>query len=186
MLVDNDALLAVDLRLSPAAGEGLKIPHQNAVLIGVEDGGGFAIAGQDGRARYLPVARGRVDWLGRGELEMRHGRGAFGRAVLVDIRDLPKVGRLERTFGDRVIWQDGQVCIYEEIIGPLQVRPMHNHGPRLVVCLSDIDLRNTLPGDKKVEVRRQAGAVTWNGAVITHEVFNVASEPFWCICIEHA
>jgi hypothetical protein len=28
--------------------------------------------------------------------------------------------------------------------------------------------------------------VYWNAAVVTHEVLNVAAEPFWCVCVEHA
>ncbi len=183
-LIDNAALRVTDLRLTESLGV-RKIQHDSALLVGMEDGTGYAAAHDGASRRYLPIARGRVDWLGRGTLEVHAGRGAFGRAVLVEVRALPDPGGVPRTFGDRTIFQTDGVCVYEEIIGPSHVRRLHNHGPRLVLCLSDIDLRNTLPGGERIEVRRQAGAVTWNGGVVTHEVLNVAPEPFWCICVEH-
>lgn len=184
VLIDNDAVLALDIRWPGGTVGPLKVAHEHAVLVGMEDGGGALVEEGGARTRYLPIARGRVDWLGRGQLEVRPGRGAFGRALLIEVRALPPA-TVARTFGDRVLHAADGVCVYEEIIGPAQVRVMHNHGPRLVLCLSDIDLRNTLPGGEKIEVKRQAGAVTWNAGVVTHEVFNAGAEPFWCVCVEH-
>jgi len=184
-LFDNDALRVVDIRLAHGATGPVKLVHDNAILIGMEDGTGYAVSAGQGAPRYLPIARGRVDPVGAGQLEVHGGPGAFGRAILVDVKSLPEAG-VSRTFGDRVLHKEGHICVYEEVIGPSQVRRMHNHGPRLVLCLSDIDLRNTLPDGNKLEVKRKAGAVTWNAAVVTHEVLNVAAEPFWCVCVEHA
>jgi hypothetical protein len=186
VVIDNESVRVLDIRLGEDARGPLEVPHDQALLVGMDDGGGYALAdGGGGTPRYIPVARGRVDWLGRGQLEVHAGRGAFGRLVLIEVKRLPDPGAVPRTFGDRVLHQAGGLCVYEEIIGPAQVRRMHNHGPRLVLCLSDIDLRNTLPGGEKIEVKRPAGAVTWNGAVVTHEVLNAGAEPFWCICVEH-
>jgi hypothetical protein len=183
-LIDNSALRVLDIRLPAGTAGPVKLSHEQAALIGMDDGTGYVVAENGGASRYMPIARGRVDWLGRGQLEIHPGGGSFGRAILVDVRALPAPG-VARTFGDRVLWKTDAACIYEELIGPSQVRKMHNHGPRLVLCLSDIDLRNTLPSGEKVEVKRQAGAVTWNGAVVTHEVLNVGPGPFWCVCVEH-
>ncbi len=185
-IVDNDALRVLDLRLADGVTAPLKVAHERAVLVGMDDGGGYAVTQNGAAPRYLPIARGRVDWLGHGVLEIHRGQAPFGRAVLIDVKALPDAGGVSRTFGDRVLATHGDACVYEEIIGPSQVRRMHNHGPRLVLCLSDIDLRNTLPDGSKVDVKRKAGAVTWNAAVVTHEVFNVADAPFWCVCVEHA
>ena len=184
-LFDNEALRVVDVRFAGGAVGPVKLAHDNAVLIGMEDGGGYAVAAGQDASRFLPIARGRVDGLGAGQLEVHAGTGTLGRAILVDVKRLPEAG-VSRTFGDRVLYKDSDICVYEELIGPSQVRRMHNHGARLVVCLSDIDLRNTLPDGNKIEVKRKAGAVTWNAAVVTHEVLNVAAEPFWCVCVEHA
>jgi hypothetical protein len=184
-VVDNEALFVLDIRLPEGVTGPVKVAHDNSLLVGVEDGSGALVQEDGTRPRFLPIARGRVDWLGRGQLDVKQGRGAFGRALLVEVRKLPRAEDLPRIFGDRVLDERDGVCVYEEIIGPSQVRAMHHHGPRLVICLSDIDLRNTLPGGETLEVKRKAGAVTWNAAVVTHEVLNVAPEPFWCICIEH-
>ena len=184
-LFDNDALRVLDIRLGAGAWGPVKVTHDNGILIGMDDGTGYAVAVGQGAPRFLPIARGRVDALGGGQLEVHAGPGPFGRAILVDVKRLPEPG-VSRTFGDRVLYKDGHTCVYEELIGPSQVRRMHNHGPRLVLCLSDLDLRNTLPDGGKLEVKRKAGVVTWNAAVVTHEVFNVAAAPFWCICVEHA
>jgi hypothetical protein len=77
------------------------------------------------------------------------------------------------------------VCVYEEIIGPAQTRRMHNHGPRLVTCLTDLHTRNSQPGNEKVEVRRPSGTVVWNPKPVTHEVTNAGEGPFWCVLVEH-
>jgi hypothetical protein len=53
---------------------------------------------------------------------------------------------------------------------------------RLVLCLSSL---NTLPGGEKVEVKREAGSVTWLAKVVTHEVLNVGAKPFWGVVVEH-
>lgn len=184
-IIDNEAVLVRELRLPSGTVGPVTIGYENALVVGMEDGTGMVVVDDGVRPRYLPVARGRVDWLGCGRIEVRPGGDRFGRALLVDVRKLPAAAAgLSRTFGDRLLYEQGDICVYEEIIGPSQVRPMHHHGPRLVLCLSDIDLRNTLPGGEKVEVKRTAGAVTWNPQVVTHEVFNVGAEPFWCVCVE--
>jgi len=184
-LIDNDALRVFNIQLPDGTSGSVKVEHRNAALIGMEDGTGFAVSANGGTPRFLPMARGRVDWLGDGQLEVHAGHAGFGRAILVEVRTLPDPKGVARTYGDRVLHRGDGVSIYEELIGPSSVRRMHNHGPRLVLCLSDIDLRNTLPGGDKIEVKRAAGAVTWNAAVVTHEVLNVGPEPFWCVCVEH-
>jgi hypothetical protein len=105
--------------------------------------------------------------------------------VLVEVRALPAAEGIARTFGDRVLLTRNDICVYEEVIGPSQVRTMHNHGPRFVICLSPLHTRNTLPGGEKVEVNREAGHVVWNAKVMTHEVSNAGTEPFWCVVVEH-
>jgi hypothetical protein len=138
-----------------------------------------------GGPRFLPIARGRVDWLGTGHFEVRQGQGLFGRALLVEVRALPQPEGVTRVFGDQVLLKRDGICVYEEVIGPGQSRVMHNHGPRLVICLTDLNTRNTLPGGEKFEVKREAGAVTWIPKVVTHEVLNIGADPFWCMVVEH-
>jgi len=184
-LLDNEALLALDIRLAAGVPGPIQRSFANALFVGIEDGRGVVMVEGDATPRFIPVARGRVDWLGDGRLEVRHGHGFFGRALLVEVRALPPAEGIARTFGDRVLLARDDICVYEEIIGPSQVRVMHNHGPRLVICMSSLHTRNTLPGDEKVEVKREAGSVIWNAKVVTHEVLNAAAEPFWCVVVEH-
>src|SRR5688500_7183986 len=101
-LIDNEARRVIDVRLpEPSAGP-CNSEHTTAHHIGMDDGTGYAVAVNGGVPRYLPIARGRVDWLGGGQLEVHAGRGAFGRAVLVEVRALPSAS-VARTFGDRVL-----------------------------------------------------------------------------------
>jgi len=184
-ILDNEALLAIDLRLPAGVTGPIKRPIRNALLIGIEDGTGVVMVEGDGAPRFAPIARGRVDWLGAGKLEVRQGHGFFGRALLVEARALPYPGGIARTFGDRVLFARDEICVYEEVIGPSQARLMHNHGPRLVVCLTSLNTRNTLPDGEKFEVHREEGSVTWIARVVTHEVMNIGAEPFWCVVVEH-
>jgi hypothetical protein len=184
-LVDNDAVLALDIRLAAGLPGPVTRSFRNALFVGMEDGTGLVMVEGGASPRYVPIARGRVDWLGDGCLEVRAGNGFFGRGLLVEIRTLPTAEGIARTFGDRVLLSRGDFCVYEEIIGPAQVRVMHNHGPRLVICLSTLHTRNTLPGNEKMEVKRDKGTVVWNAKAVTHEVMNAAAEPFWCMVVEH-
>ncbi len=184
-VVDNEAVLALDLRLPAGISGPVNRPVREALLIGIEDGTGVVMAeGAEGQ-RFVPIARGRVEWLGSGQIEARQGHGAFGRALLVEIRTLPHPEGVTRVFGDQVLLTRGGICVYEEVIGPGQTRLMHNHGPRLVVCLTSLNTRNTLPDGEKFEVKRESGAVTWIPKVVTHEVRNIGVEPFWCVVVEH-
>jgi hypothetical protein len=184
-LVDNDAVFALDIRLAAGLPGPVTRSFRNALFVGMEDGTGLVMVEGGASPRYVPIARGRVDWLGDGCLEVRAGNGFFGRALLAEVRALPPAEGIARTFGDRVLLARDGICVYEEVIGPSQDRLMHNHGPRLVICLSSLNTRNTLPGGEKVEVKREAGSVTWIAKVVTHEVLNIGAEPFWCVVVEH-
>ena len=184
-ILDNTAVLALDLRLPAGVSGPVNLPIRNALLVGIEDGAGVVRMDGAGGPRFVPIARGRVDWLGAGRLEVRQGNGGFGRALLVEVRALPHPEGVTRVFGDQVLLKRDGICVYEEVIGPGQARLMHNHGPRLVVCLTPLNTRNVLPGGEKFEVKREAGAVTWIAKVVTHEVLNIGAEPFWCVVVEH-
>jgi hypothetical protein len=155
-------------------------------LIGAQDGAGSIVADDGKRPRPIPIARGRVDWLGDGTLHVAAGPGAFGRALLVEVRNLVKPAGLGRTLGDRVLLQNELVAVYEEILAPSELRPMHHHGPRFVLSVTDIDLMTTLPSGEKRPAKRDAGYVSWTPAVVTHDVLNIAKQPFWCVCVEGA
>jgi hypothetical protein len=184
-IVDNDAVLAIDIRMPPDATEPIERAFAHALLIGIEDGTGVVEVTTTDATRFVPIARGRVEWLGDGKLAARQGHGAFGRALLVEVRNLPVPEGVVRTFGDRTLLKRDDVCVYEEFIGPGQCRRMHNHGPRLVTCITDLHTRNTLPGDEKLDVKRPSGTVVWNPKPVTHEITNAGDVPFWCVLVEH-
>jgi hypothetical protein len=162
------------------------ITHRNALLIGVQDGGGALLHQRSGEARYLPVARGRVDWLGAGELRALAGSGRFGEVLLVEVRALPDAPGVSRTFGDQVLFRNGTVCVYEEILGPGQVRPMHSHAPRLIVPLTGAHAAQRFPSGETREDRFPSGGAHWAPQVMVHEIRNIGAAPFWAVCVEHA
>jgi hypothetical protein len=155
-------------------------------LIGVRDGGGSLLQRRSDETRYLPVARGRVDWLGAGELlAPAEPPQPFGQTLLVDVRSLPDAPGMSRTFGDKILFENETVCVYEEILGPAQVRQMHSHAPRLILPLTDAHVAQRFPNGEAREDRFPAGGVHWAGHVMTHEIRNVGGEPFWAIVVEH-
>ena len=185
-LLDNDAVLVIGIDEASGTGHGgPPIPHANALLIGVRDGGGSLLHRQRDEGRYLPVARGRVDWLGAGELLPQAGSQPFGEAMLVEVRSLPDAPGVARTFGDQVLFRNDTVCVYEEILGPAQVRWMHSHAPRLILPLTPAHAVQRFPSGETREDRFPAGGVHWAPQVMVHEIRNVGSAPFWAIVVEH-
>ena len=186
-VLDNHAVLVSRLDdASVTANADRPIKHANALLIGVRDGGGSLLHQGSGEDRYFPVARGRVDWLGVGELRALAGSHSFGEALLVDVRSLPEAPGVARTFGDKILFQNETVCVYEEILGPTQVRPMHSHAPRLIVPLTGAHAGQRFPSGESREDRFPAGGAHWAPHVMTHEIRNIGDAPFWAIVVEHA
>lgn len=186
-VLDNNAVLVVRIDGAPGAtSEDRPIRHANALLIGMRDGGGSLRHQRGGENRYFPVARGRVDWLGPGEVLALPGSEPFGEALLVDVRALPDAPGVSRTFGDKVLFRNETVCVYEEILGPAQVRPMHSHAPRLIIPLTGAHAAQRFPGGDSREDRFPAGGAHWAPHVMTHEIRNIGDAPFWAIVVEHA
>ena len=185
-VLDNDAVLVSRLDdASVTANADRPLKHVNALLIGVRDGGGALRHRRGGEDRYFPVARGRVDWLGVGELRALAGSHSFGETLLVDVRALPDAPGVSRTFGDKVLFRNERVCVYEEILGPAQVRPMHSHAPRLIIPLTGAHAAQRFPDGEAREDRFPAGGAHWAPHVMTHEIRNVGDAPFWAIVVEH-
>jgi hypothetical protein len=186
VLLDNDALLVTRIDdASVAAGAGRLLQHRAAVLVGVRDGGGAVCHREGGADRYFPVARGRVDWLPAGELSALPASPPFGEVMLVELRSLPNAPGVSRTFGDKMLFQSDAVCVYEEVLGPGQVRTMHSHAPRLIIPLSGAHARQRFPSGEAREDRFPAGGAHWAPQVMVHEIRNIGDAPFWAICVEH-
>jgi hypothetical protein len=186
IVLDNDAVLVTRIDdASVTAGGAHPIRHRNALLIGVRDGGGALCHRQVGEDRYFPIARGRVDWLAAGEVRALPAAAPFGEVMLVELRSLPNAPGVSRTFGDKMLFQNGAVCAYEEVLGPAQVRPMHSHAPRLIIPLSGAHARQRFPSGESREDRFPAGGAHWAPQVMVHEIHNIGDAPFWAICVEH-
>jgi hypothetical protein len=186
-VLDNDAVLVLGLdEAGVAASAARPIRHARALLIGVSDGGGALLHRRGDETRYLPIARGRVDWLGAGELRVLPGPRPFGEALLVEVRALPDAPGVTRTFGDKVLFRNETVCVYEEILGPAQVRPMHSHAPRLIVPLTGAHAAQRFPDGTAREDRFPAGGAHWAPRVMVHEIRNIGDAPFWAVVVEHA
>jgi hypothetical protein len=184
-VLDNDAVLVTRIDDVSATGD-RPIRHGKALLVGVRDGEGSLRHQRGGETRYFPVARGRVDWLGGGELIGLAGPSPFGEALLVDLRSLPDAPGVSRTFGDKILFQNETVCVYEEILGPSQVRTMHSHAPRLIIPLTGAHAAQRFPSGEAREDRFPAGGAHWAPSVMTHEIRNIGAAPFWAIVVEHA
>src|SRR5262245_59844017 len=90
IVLDNDAVLVNRIDDASKAAGGSPIRYSSAVLVGVQDGTGALLHRASGEDRYFPVSRGRVDWLGTGELRALAGSGSpFGEALVVELRSLP-------------------------------------------------------------------------------------------------
>jgi hypothetical protein len=186
IVLDNDVVLVARIDDASVTDRGDQaIRHASALLIGVSDGGGSLLHRASGDNRYFPVARGRVDWLGAGELRALAGSPPFGQALLVDVRSLPDAPGVSRTFGDKILFENEMVCVYEEILGPSQVRSMHSHAPRLIVPLTPAHVAQRFPSGEAREDRFPAGGVHWAPHVMIHEIRNVGVAPFWAIVVEH-
>lgn len=187
VVLDNDAVLVTRIDdASIVASGGRPIRHRDAVLVGVRDGGGSVCHRQGGEDRYFPVARGRVDWLPAGELSALPASAPFGEVMLVELRSLPNAPGVSRTFGDKMLFRTDAFCVYEEVLGPGQVRPMHSHAPRLIIPLSGAHARQRFPSGESREDRFPAGGAHWAPQVMVHEIRNIGDAPFWAICVEHA
>jgi hypothetical protein len=186
-VLDNDAVLVTRIDdASVAAGGDGPIEHGHGLLIGVRDGEGAVLHREHGEPRYFPVARGRVDWLAAGDLRALGEAPGFGEALLVELRALPDVPGVSRTFGDKVLFRNERVCVYEEILGPGQVRPMHSHAPRLIIPLTGAHAAQRFPGGEAREDRFPAGGAHWAPRVMVHEIRNIGDAPFWAIVVEHS
>jgi hypothetical protein len=187
-LLDNPAVHVTRIDdASILAQAGHSIRHARAILIGVRDGEGWLRHRGGDEDRDLPVARGRVDWLGGGEIVAPAAPPRpFGEALLVDVRALPDAPDVTRTFGDRMLFENATVRVYEEILGPGQVRRMHSHAPRLIIPLTGAHAAQRFPSGEAREDRFPAGGAHWMAQVVTHEIRNLGAEPFWAICVEHA
>ena len=185
IVLDNDAVLVTRIDDASGAAGGSPIRYSNAVLVGVRDGAGTLLNRAGGEDRYFPVARGRVDWLGTGELRALAG-SPFGEALVVELRSLPGAPGVTRTFGDKMLFRNERVCVYEEILGPGNARPMHSHAPRLIIPLTGAHAAQRFPNGDSREDRFPAGGAHWAPQIMVHEIRNIGDAPFWAICVEHA
>ena len=187
IVLENDAVLVTRIDdATAAAGAGRPLRHRDAVLVGVRDGGGALCHRNGAEDRYFPIARGRVDWLPAGELRALPAAPPFGEVMLVELRSLPNAPGVARTFGDKMLFRTDTVCVYEEVLGPGQVRSMHSHAPRLIIPLTGAHARQRFPSGESREDRFPAGGAHWAPQVMVHEIRNIGDAPFWAICVEHA
>jgi hypothetical protein len=186
IVLDNHAVRVIRFDGDAPAGGDRGVAHERAVLIGVRDGAGALAHRQGDETRYFPVARGRVDWLEKGELAVHAGSAPFGEALLVELHSLPDAPGVTRTFGDKTLFRNATVCVYEEVLGPKQVRPMHSHAPRLIIPLTAAHAAQRFPSGEAREDKFPAGGAHWAPQVMVHEIRNVGDAPFWAICVERA
>jgi len=186
IVLDNDAVLVTRIDdASVTAHADQPIRHGNALLIGVRDGGGALLHRSNDETRYFPVARGRADWLGAGELLALAGGGRSARPCSWTCGRCRTRPGCRGPLGDKLLFENETVCVYEEILGPSQVRPMHSHAPRLIVPLTGAHVAQRFPSGEAREDRFPAGGAHWAPNVMVHEIRNIGAAPFWAIVVEH-
>ena len=129
-LLDNDAVLVIGI--DDASGPGHGGPRSGSRTPSHRREGWRRLAPPRAARRGSLLFRSRgVGWTGSGLASscLRAGPEPFGEAMLVEVRSLPDAPGVTRTFGDKVLFRNDTVCVYEEILGPAQVRRMHATRP---------------------------------------------------------
>jgi quercetin dioxygenase-like cupin family protein len=83
----------------------------------------------------------------------------------------------------KVIFENDQVRVFRVTYPPHEKIAMHSHPNSVVVCLTDIALRFTLPDGKTIEHTARAGQAGWFPAT-RHAVENVGDKGIEMIHIE--
>ena len=79
--------------------------------------------------------------------------------------------------------ENDQVRVLRITYGPHEKSVMHNHPAAVVVYVTDINVKFTLPGGKTEEVHGKAGETSWTAAG-KHLPENLSDKPFEGILVE--
>jgi hypothetical protein len=83
----------------------------------------------------------------------------------------------------KLVFENRFVRVLEVHVPPGKTEPLHQHGRRVVVYLSDFNTRVTEKGGQPVDTLRKAGHVRWSEPVI-HQVENIGKTEGHVISVE--
>jgi quercetin dioxygenase-like cupin family protein len=190
--IDNDQVKVIHAHENPHVKTRLHQHKVNRVMI-YENAGKQIIAEEGGAQRTLDFKAGDVKWSPAGGMHTAE-IVSNGPVSIVEV-ELKKAGKTDWKPGAldpvkvdpkhyKIEFENNQVRVLRVKIGPHETAPMHEHGlNRVVVYLTDQEIKVTSK-DGKVEVaRHKAGDVSW-GAPMTHKEENVTGKPFEVVVAE--
>jgi hypothetical protein len=83
----------------------------------------------------------------------------------------------------KLLFENRLVRVLEVHVPPGKTEPMHQHGNRVVVYLSDFNTRSTERGGQPQDHLRKSGQVRWSDPII-HQVENIGKTEGHVISIE--
>ena len=84
----------------------------------------------------------------------------------------------------KLVFQNAFVRVLEVHVPPGKTEPMHQHGRRVVVYLSDFNTRTTVQGGGQAQDNlRKKGSVRWSDP-ITHKIENIGNTEGHVISVE--
>jgi hypothetical protein len=83
----------------------------------------------------------------------------------------------------KLLFENRFVRVLEVHVPPGKTEPMHQHGNRVVVYLSDFNTRSTERGGQPQDNMRKSGSVRWSDPVI-HQIENIGKTEGHVISIE--
>ena len=83
----------------------------------------------------------------------------------------------------KLLFENRFVRVLEVRVPPGKTEPMHQHGNRVVVYLSDFNTRSTEKGGQPQDNLRKSGLVRWSDPVI-HQIENIGKTEGHVISIE--
>lgn len=83
----------------------------------------------------------------------------------------------------KLVFENRFVRVLEVRVPPGKTEPMHQHGNRVVVYLSDFNTRSTEKGGQPQDNLRKSGLVRWSDPVI-HQIENIGKTEGHVISIE--
>ena len=90
-----------------------------------------------------------------------------------------------RVAGDthKLVFENAFVRVLEVHVPPGKTEPMHEHGRRVVVYLSDFHTRTTERGKQPLENLRKRGLVRWSDPIV-HTIENIGKTEGHVISVE--
>ena len=83
----------------------------------------------------------------------------------------------------KLVFENRFVRVLEVHVPPGKTEPLHQHGRRVVVYLSDFNTRVTEQNGKTQDALRKAGSVRWSEPIV-HQVLNIGKTEGHVISIE--